>query len=414
MSNVLAIAATTRTLRNLLLARIPLLDSDLGDLQVTLQPPDTARKGISTSQLNLFLYQVVANAAWRNRDLPGQVHPGETAPPALALNLHYVLTAWGRGDNDIDATNHRVLAAAMSTLHDGAVLDRNDIRSALAGNDLGEQIELVRITRLAQSVDELSRLWTALQTNYRVSSVYEAAVVLIDSQAAARAPLPVLRRGSQDRGVIATASAAAVLDALSFPHGQSAVRLGEDIVLEGRQLGATDTTALFSGTQLPAPVELPPLPGDAPGTLRVHLPDASEDPDAASRWAPGICTVALRVQPSGLPPLLSNELPLALAPTIALSALTAAAGNFTLQLSCTPRIRPGQRVLLLFGDRVLAPASLVNPADPRQPTALGFQLTDVTAGSYVVRLRVDGADSIPVDFSGSAPAFAADQQVVVS
>ncbi len=204
------------------------------------------------------------------------------------------------------------------------------------------------------------------------------------------------------------------LDALSFPRGQSAVRLGEDLVLDGRQLGAADTTALFSGTQLPAPVELPPLPGDAPGTLRVHLPDASEDPDAASRWAPGICTVALRVQPSGLPPLLSNELPLALAPTITLGALAAAAGDFTLQLGCMPRIRPGQRVLLLFGDRVLAPASLVNPADPKQPTALDFQLTGVTAGSYVVRLRVDGADSIPVDFSGSAPAFAADQQVVVS
>jgi len=31
-----------------------------------------------------------------------------------------------------------------------------------------------------------------------------------------------------------------------------------------------------------------------------------------------------------------------------------------------------------------------------------------------VRLRVDGVDSIPVDFSGATPAFAVDQQVVVS
>ena len=55
MSSVLAIAATTRTLRNLLLAQMPVLDADLGDLEVTLQPPDTARKGISKAQLNLFL-----------------------------------------------------------------------------------------------------------------------------------------------------------------------------------------------------------------------------------------------------------------------------------------------------------------------------------------------------------------------
>jgi hypothetical protein len=413
MSNVLAIAATTRTLRNLLLAQMPALDAELSDLEVTLQPPDVARKGISKAQLNLFLYQVVANAAWRNLDLPGQVRAGETAPPPLALNLHYVITAWGRGENDNDAISHRVLAAAMSTLHDRGVLDGNDIRNALADNDLANQIERVRVTPLPQSVDELSRLWTAFQTNYRTSAAYEAAVVLIDSQAAARAPLPVLRRGPQDRGVIATASAAAVLDALDCPRHQAAVRLGEDIVLHGRQLGTQDAVARFSSPRLDAPIDIAPLAGEA-GSLRVHLADSSEDTMAAARWAPGIYTVALRVQPPGLPPLLSNELPLALAPVIALGSLTAAAGDFVLNLTCAPRIRDGQRVFLLFGDRLLTPASLSNPADTQQPTALTFQLTSVAAGTYTVRLRVDGADSIPVDFSGSVPAFAVDQQVVVA
>jgi hypothetical protein len=413
MSNVLAIAATTRTLRNLLLAQKPALDAELSDLEVTLQPPDVARKGISKAQLNLFLYQVVANAAWRNLDLPGQVRAGETAPPPLALNLHYVITAWGRGENDNDAISHRVLAAAMSTLHDRGVLDGNDIRNALADNDLANQIERVRVTPLPQSVDELSRLWTAFQTNYRTSAAYEAAVVLIDSQAAARAPLPVLRRGPQDRGVIATASAAAVLDALDCPRHQVAVRLGEDIVLHGRQLGTQDAVARFSSPRLDAPIDIAPLAGEA-GSLRVHLADSSEDTTAAARWAPGIYTVALRVQPPGLPPLLSNELPLALAPVIALGSLTAAAGDFVLNLTCAPRIRDGQRVFLLFGDRLLTPASLSNPADTQQPTALTFQLTSVAAGTYTARLRVDGADSIPVDFSGSVPAFAVDQQVVVA
>ena len=413
MSNVLAIAATTRTLRNLLLAQMPQLDTELNDLEVTLQPPDVARKGISKAQLNLFLYQVVANAAWRNLDLPGQVRAGETAPPSLALNLHYVITAWGRGESDSDALSHRVLAAAMSTLHDRGVLDSNDIRNALTDNDLANQIERVRVTPLPQSVDELSRLWTAFQTNYRTSAAYEAAVVLIDSQTAARAPLPVLRRGPRDRGVIATASAAAVLDALTLPHAQTAVRLGEDIVLGGRQLGTQDAVARFSSPRLEAPIDIAPLAGEA-GSLRVHLADSGEDTTAVARWAPGIYTVALRVQPPGLPPLLSNELPLVLAPVITLGSLAAAAGDFALNLTCTPRIRDRQRVFLLFGDRLLTPASLGNPADTQQPTALAFQLTAVAAGTYTVRLRVDGADSIPVDFSGSVPVFAASQQVVVS
>ncbi|WP_426700933.1 DUF4255 domain-containing protein [Rhodanobacter sp. Col0626] len=414
MSNVLAIAATTRTLRNLLLAQMPVLDTELNDLEVTLQPPDLARKGISKAQLNLFLYQVVANAAWRNLDMPGQVRPGDTAPPPLALNLHYVITAWGRGDSDSDALSHRVLAAAMSTLHDRAVLDGNDIRNALPDNDLATQVERVRITPLPQSVDELSKLWTAFQTNYRTSAAYEATVVLIDSQAAMRAPLPVLRRGAQDRGVFTTASAAAVLDALTYPRTQPAVRLGEDIVLGGRQLGVENALARFSSLRLDAPVDVVPLAGDAAGTLRVHLANTTDDVDAASRWAPGIYTVALLVQPPGLPALLSNELPLALAPIITLSPLTAAAGDLGLNLTCTPRLRDGQRVFLLFGDRLLTPQSISNPSDTQQPTALVFQVPGVTAGTYTVRLRVDGADSIPVDFSGSVPAFAADQQVIVT
>jgi hypothetical protein len=411
MSSVLAIAATTRTLRNLLLAQMPMLDADLGDLEVTLQPPDTARKGISKAQLNLFLYQVVHNAAWRNLDMPGQVRPGESAPPALPLTLHYLLTAWGRGENDNDATSHRVLAAAMSTLHDRPVLDGNDIRNALPDNDLADQVERVRITPLPQSIEELSKLWTAFQTNYRVSSAYEATVVLIDSHATARAPLPVLKRGPQDQGVTAIASAAPMLETLAYPRPQVAARLGEAIVLGGRQLTTDHATARFSSLRLDAPVDVAPLAGEAAGSLRVLL---ANDADAAARWAPGIYTVALLVQPTGLPALLSNELPLVLAPTITVSPLAAPAGDLALTLTCLPRIRDGQRVLLLFGDRAVAPQAISNPADLHQPTALTFQVPAVGAGRYTVRLRVDGADSIPVDFSGAVPAFAASQQVVVS
>ncbi|MET3653945.1 DUF4255 domain-containing protein [Dyella japonica] len=414
MSNVLAIAATTRTLRNLLLARMPLLDGDLSDLEVTLQPPDVARKGISKAQLNVFLYQVVYNAAWRNQDMPGRVRPGESATPALALNLHYLITAWGRGESDSDAISHRVLAAAMSTLHDRPVLDGNDIRNALPDNDLADQIERVRFAPLPQSVDELSKLWTAFQTNYRVSSAYEATVVLIDSQSPVRASLPVLRRGSQDRGVFTQASAAPSLQSLALPHFQVGVQLGEDIVLTGSQLSAAGALARFTSLRLDQPIDIAPVAGDQPNTLRVHLADAADDAQAMSRWVPGVYTVALVTQPAGLPPMLSNELPLVLAPIITVSPLTGTAGTIALNITCTPRIGAGQRVFLLFGDALVSPQNLTNPADTTKPTTLTFQVPDVAKGTYTVRLRVDGADSIPVDFSGAVPAFRADQQVVVS
>jgi hypothetical protein len=414
MSNALAIAATTCTLRNLLTTQMPLLDSDLSDLAVTLQPPDIARKNVTSAQLNVFLYQVVYNAAYRNMDIPGRVRPGEAAQPALALNLHYLITAWGRGDSDKDAVSHRVLAAAMSALHDRPLLDRDDIRNALPDNDLADQVERMRVTLMPQSVEELSKLWTAFQTNYRVSAVYEATVVLIDSQRPVRANPPVLGRGAQDSGVVSMAGAAPVLDALGFPYRQPAARLGDDITISGSGLAAANVVARFDSPRLDAPVDIAPTSGAAAGTLKVHLAGSPEDPDAASRWAPGVYTVALLLQPPGLPALLSNELPMSLAPVITVSPLAAAAGTVTLDLACTPRIRDGQRVYLLFGDRQVLPQSVTNPADLHQPTALTFSVADVAAGTYLVRLRVDGADSIPVDFSTGAAVFDVQQQVVVS
>jgi Pvc16 N-terminal domain len=419
MSNVLAIAATTRTLRNLLLARMPVLDTDLSDLEVTLQPPDVARKGVTKAQLNLFLYQVVYNAAWRNLDMPGQVRPGESAIPALALNLHYLITAYGRGESDSEALSHRVLAAAMSTLYDRCILDGDDIRNALPDNDLASQIERVRIAPLTQSVEELSKLWTAFQTNYRVSVAYEAAVVLIDSQTPVRARLPVLRRGQDDRGVLATASIPPTLDpAVEYPNQQVAIRLGQDIVLTGRQL-TTGAVASFSSPFLPAPVDLAPVAGDVAGTLRVRISDSTDDADAVSRWVPGQYLVALAVRPPGWPadhaPLPGAGIRFALAPTITVSPLTIAAGDLTLTVTCVPRLADsGQRVALVFNDLPYPAMSVSNPGDLHQPTTLVFKVPGVVAGSYPVRLRVDGVDSIPTD-PGTVPlAFATNQTVIVT
>ena len=71
-------------------------------------------------------------------------------------------------------------------------------------------------------------------------------------------------------------------------------------------------------------------------------------------------------------------------------------------------------MLLLFGDAAVAPQSLTNPADTTQPTALVFLISGVTPGKYTLRLRVDGADSIPVDFTTPTPTFDATQQVTVT
>ncbi len=313
MSNSLAVAATTATLRNLLLAEVPKADTDLSDLEVTTQPLDAARKGISKAQLNLFLYQTLTNAAWRNLDMPGQVRSGETGSPPLALNLHYLITTYGRGEADNEAVSHRVLGAAMSVLHDHPVLTRAEISAALAGNDLADQFERLKVTPLPMTIEDISKLWMVFMTQYRISAAYEVTVVLIDSRTPARSPLPVLTRGAADRGWPTTATVAPTLAGVRAAHSQQAARLGEDLVVTGTELTG-GATVRFTSTRVAQAVELPPSKGNA-AEIMVHLPDKADDPNALARWAPGLYTVALVIDGGG-PVMTSNEVPLALAPRI--------------------------------------------------------------------------------------------------
>src|SRR5262245_46563554 len=122
MSNSLAIAAVTATLRNLLTAAF----SDLAGTSISVKHPDKApQPNDSSNQINLFLYHSELDAAWRNRDMPQQVRPGESGHPPLPLKLCYLVTAYGLDDDDVAA--HRLLGRAMGTLHDHPVLGRTEI-----------------------------------------------------------------------------------------------------------------------------------------------------------------------------------------------------------------------------------------------------------------------------------------------
>lgn len=415
MSNARAIAATTATLRHLLLTQVPLIDTDLSDLEVTAQPLDLARKNVTKAQLNLFLYQATIAAAWRNHDLPAQVHPGETGTPPLALNLYYLLTAYGRGESDNDSVSHRALGSAMGLLNDHPLLGADEIAAALAGNDLASQIERVRITSQPLGIEEMSKLWTAFQSQYRLSVAYEVGIILIDSRRPVRAPLPVLRRGPDDQGATAVAALAPALDALRLPRLQSAIRLGEDATLLGSNF-TTDGVEAVLGSAGEDDVTIPVAATGRPDELLLHIADKGEDPNALALWHPGFYRLSLVQTRPNVPSISSNALALALAPRITVAPLAAAAGDLTVTLTCEPRIRPGQKVLLIFGDRQFKPDTIDNPADTTKPTSLEFKVPGAEAGDYIVRLRVDGVDSIPVVYAGTPPVAAFDpaQTVTVS
>ena len=132
-----------------------------------------------------------------------------------------MLTAYGRADFQAEI----LLGYAMHLLHERPMLDRAAIRraldpspldvsmlppafQALTASDLADQVELIKITPAAMSSDDMSKLWSAIQSHYRPSSAYQVSVVLIEGTKPAVSPLPVLSRGKRDpvthrdRGVV--------------------------------------------------------------------------------------------------------------------------------------------------------------------------------------------------------------------
>ncbi|WP_217995206.1 hypothetical protein, partial [Methylogaea oryzae] len=182
--------------------------------------------------------------------------------------------------------------------------------------------------------------------------------------------------------------------------------------------GPGTVTALLENERSAVLQELSPTAAPSPTGLSVHLPSVAEDADAMHQWAIGFYRLSLRVARPDAPAWTTNGVPIALAPLISVSPLNAAPGNLDLELTCTPRLRPEQekRATLLFGSDEIAPTAVTNPADPQQPTTLSFSLPGVAAGEYLVRLRVEGIDSLPVTLTGSPAKFDFDpqQKVVVA
>lgn len=438
MASPLAIAAVTAALKDLL--NDGLLNHDLspvGSISVTALPPDRVVTGATEpNQLNLFLYQVTPNLGWRNAGLPARDRNGVrlTANP-LALDLHYLLTAYGSQDLNAEI----LLGYAMHLLHETPVLTRAQLRTVLGAPspvdgtilpgpfgtlsavDLADQIELIKLSPVYLSTEDLSKLWTAMQARYRPTMGYIASVVLIEPSNLGRAAQPVLRRGANDSGPVAVAAPFPTLASVRPEVSEllPAMRLGDDLLVTGTSFDdPATTTAILEDVILNEVHELAPIPVQLPTSIRLHLPSIAEDANAMSDWSIGLYRLMLRVTQPNVPAWTTNALSIALSPIITVTPLNAVPGDVALTVTCTPRLRPEQiaHTSLLFGSRAVAPTTVNNPGDPTQPTSLDFTVPDVAAGEYMVRMRVSGIDSVPAIISGTSPVFSIDpnQRVTVA
>jgi hypothetical protein len=411
VSNYLAIATVTATLRYMLQSTLP---PDLSGAAVTTLRPDAALSTADATGINIFLYQVLPNAALRNCDLPTRRSDGTLVQrPRIALDLNYLLTFYG---NDAELEPQRLLGSAACTLNAAPVLSAEEIGQALLNSqpfnappfnappfttppyqpDLAMQVERVNLTMLPLSLEELSKLWSVFyQIPFALTMAWQASVVLIEQEAMTpQAALPV-----QSWTVTAMSfNSPAITGVVSQSGALQPITAGSTVLIQGTNLRNTGLSVLIAGYSTAL---TPTIVSDT--VLSVALPT---DVPAGVRSLQIAQSVMLGVPAVAHTGSLSNAQGFVLIPVISVP-VTGSSTQVVINLQ--PTALAGQTAVLLLNEATspppVSPAAYSFSLGPlsADSSTITFPITGVTTGiTYFVRIQIDGAQSaLNLDSSSS-------------
>ena len=395
MSNYLAVATVTGALQHVLSSAAAAVPG----AKVSTTRPDGAAPAARDPAINIFLYQVMPNAAYRNADLPTRRTNGQVVQrPQAALTLHYLFSFYGDESN---LEPQRLLGALVRQLHAKPLLTHQDIVQTLANppfdtllatSNLADQLDLVRFTPLGLSLEELSKVWSIFfQSPYVLSVAYQGSAVLIETDDTAQPALPV-----QTRNLYVMPFRQPVIDKVSSTAGETApIFATSTLQIDGKQLQGDVTTVLLGGIER-APASV--------GETRIALP-VPGDLQAGARALQIIHKLLLGSPPPGTPHrgFESNVATFVLRPQINLPIVKTTAPDPhggpplpALQLTVDLTIGKEQRVVLLLNSTAAGSAlsySFLLPPRLADTNVVTVPIPGAAAGEYFVRLQIDGAES---------------------
>ncbi|MDY7092000.1 MAG: DUF4255 domain-containing protein [Acidobacteriota bacterium] len=449
MSNFLAVATVSEVLRSI-------LDEGTTDavpevqVNVSILRPDEVDDGDGQGHVSLFLYQVMPHPSLRNQAMPTRSSGGALVrTPQTALTLRYLLTFAGDSSRQVA---ERLLGAAVAELEARPVLDRDLIRRViqtqqvskpfLAQSDLVEEVDLVKLTPLALELEELSKLWSVFfQVPYALSVAYEASVVLLEPRRAApqtalpvHGPVPGPEPGEvhDGRTLFVDPFRRPLIEAVVPAAGAGEPLVaGSTVTLRGRQLRGEVTHVTVGGRRLAPP---PADPGDTEIEVPLTAPPVPEESLRAG--VVGVQVVHERLR--GEPPVAVRDVESNVAPFVLRPRITAVATDNVeddddnthsadIELTLEPPVGKRQRVVLVLNELMVS--SPPAPPPDRPPRAYSFEapsrdvegepestaqltiaVSRVRPDDYLVRVQVDGAESLPT--LGSLPQTPNVQQYV--
>jgi len=398
MSNFLAIATVTGTLRTLLGEAASVVP---GAAVSTKRPDGTVGAG-QAAGINIFLYQVTPNPAYRNEDLPTRRSGGDlTQRPCAALVLHYLLSFFGE---ERELQPQRLLGAAIRQLHARPQLAKKQIENTLVTapfdtflgiSNLADQLDRVRFTPLSLSLDELSKIWSVFfQSPYLLSVAYQASAVLIETDDLPSSPLPVKTRNI----TVSTFRQPTIDEVVSAEGDDAQIFATTKLLIRGKQLRADASFVLLgqeeikptamSDTQLL--IDIPPGTRAGPHALQAVQKLLLGTASLHRGFESNVATFVLhpRIKRINTAPIPRTGLA---GLQVELDLTIGERQRVTLLLDMTPGPQQGSLGLL---PEPYADGSKVILAD----------VSEVPAGRYFVRVQIDGAAS-PLDLDTASATF---------
>lgn len=171
-----ALRATSRTLAKFLETKFqadPLLSGFFGGgMVVTLNTPQEMNEKPAEG-LSVWLYRVIRDEQ-RLNDPPVRLSPTELQPPPLPLRLHYLVTPVTSERFGDPETEQIILGKVLQVFYSHPILRGIDLQAEFSGTE----VEL-RMRLEPMSLEEITRVWDALEGSYQLSVSYEVSVVNI-------------------------------------------------------------------------------------------------------------------------------------------------------------------------------------------------------------------------------------------
>ena len=175
-----ALRATSQTIRTFLEERFqadPLLTSLFsgGGMVVTLNTPQEMNERPAEG-LSVWLYRIMRDEQ-RLNDPPVRLSPTELLPPPLPLKLHFLITPVTSERFGDPETEQIMMGKVLQVFYSHPLLRGSDLQAEFSGTE----VEL-RIRLEPMSLEEITRVWEALEGSYQLSVSYEVSVVNINPE----------------------------------------------------------------------------------------------------------------------------------------------------------------------------------------------------------------------------------------